>query len=150
MSSSSQLAVERGRLHVEGKTASGVPSLNRLNSAVSSQIGRSTLRLSAHVRQITRSKLRHRCRCRRVRLSAAWAGGTRSRHAYSIGLELGPQTGIIAAIGSSTSLQNAHMMQMLMAKHGGILVNFEEVEKLPMYIRNGGIPILVGMPPFHQ
>src|ERR1044071_9050507 len=37
-------------------------------------------------------------------------GGTRSRHAYSIGLELGLPTGIIAAIGSSTSLQNAHMM----------------------------------------
>jgi molybdenum storage protein len=77
-------------------------------------------------------------------------GGTRSRQAYSIGLELGLPTGIIAAIGSSTSLQNAHMMQMLMAKHGGILVNFEEFEKLPMYLRNGGIPILVGMPPFHQ
>ena len=77
-------------------------------------------------------------------------GGTRSRHAYSISLELGLPTGIIAAIGNSTSLQNARMMQMLMAKHGGILVNFEEFEKLPMYIRNGGIPILVGMPPFHQ
>jgi molybdenum storage protein len=77
-------------------------------------------------------------------------GGTRSRHAYSIGLELGLPTGIIAAIGNSTSLQNAHMMQMLMAKHGGILVSFEEFEKLPMFLRNGGIPILVGMPPFHQ
>ncbi len=40
-------------------------------------------------------------------------GGTRARHAYSIGLELGLPTGIIAAIGSSTSLQNGHMMQML-------------------------------------
>jgi len=77
-------------------------------------------------------------------------GGTRSRHAYSVGLELGLPTGIIAAIGNSTSLLNARMMQMLMAKHGGILVNFEEFEKLPIYIRNGGIPILVGMPPFHQ
>lgn len=77
-------------------------------------------------------------------------GGTRSRHAYSIGLELGLPTGVIAAIGSSTSLQNAHMMQMLMAKHGGVLVNFEEFEKLPMYLRNGGIPIMVGMPPFHH
>jgi molybdenum storage protein len=77
-------------------------------------------------------------------------GGTRSRHAYSIGLELGLPTGVIAAIGSSTSLQNARMMQMLTAKRGGILVGFEEFEKLPMYLRNGGIPIMVGMPPFHH
>jgi molybdenum storage protein len=77
-------------------------------------------------------------------------GGTRSRHAYSIGLELGLPTGIIAALGASTALQNAHMMQMLMAKHGGILVSFEEFEKLPMFLRSGGIPIMVGMPPFHH
>lgn len=77
-------------------------------------------------------------------------GGTRSRHAYSIGLELGLPTGFLAAIGSSTSLQNAHMMQMLLARHGGILVDFEEFEKLPLYVRSGSIPILVGMPPFQQ
>jgi len=77
-------------------------------------------------------------------------GGTRSRHAYSIGLELGLPTGIIAAIGSSTSLQNAHLMQMLLAKHGGILVSFEEFEKLPLFLRVGCIPIMVGMPPYHH
>jgi len=77
-------------------------------------------------------------------------GGTRSRHAYSIALELGLPTGIIAAIGSSTSLQNAHLMQILMAKHGGILTSFDEFEKLPLYLRVGCIPIMVGMPPFHH
>jgi molybdenum storage protein len=83
-------------------------------------------------------------------LIVGMGGGTRSRHAYSIGLELGLPTGILAAMGASTALQNAHMMQMLMAKHGGILVSFEEFEKLPIFLRNGGIPIMVGMPPFHQ
>ena len=34
-------------------------------------------------------------------------GGTRARHAYSIALELGLPTGVIAAIGASTALQNA-------------------------------------------
>jgi molybdenum storage protein len=77
-------------------------------------------------------------------------GGTRSRHAYSIGLELGLPTGIIAAIGSSTSLQNAHILQMLLAKHGGILVTFEEFEKLPLFLRVGCIPVMVGMPPYHH
>lgn len=87
---------------------------------------------------------------RQHQIIVGMGGGTRSRHAYSIGLGLGLPSGIIAAIGSSTSLQNAHMMQMLMAKHGGILVSFEEFEKLPLFLRNGGIPIMVGMPPFHH
>lgn len=77
-------------------------------------------------------------------------GGTRSRHAYSLGLELGLPTGILAAMGASTALQNAHLMQMLLAKHGGILTSFEEFEKLPLYLRAGCIPIMVGMPPFHH
>ena len=77
-------------------------------------------------------------------------GGTRSRHAYSLGLELGLPTGILAAMGASTALQNAHLMQMLLAKHGGILTSFEEFEKLPLYLRAGCIPVMVGMPPFHH
>ncbi len=77
-------------------------------------------------------------------------GGTRSRHAYSLGLELGLPTGILAAMGASTALQNAHLMQMLLAQHGGILMSFEEFEKLPLYLRAGCIPVMVGMPPFHH
>ncbi len=47
-------------------------------------------------------------------------GGTRARHAYAIGLELGLPTGVLAAIGASTALQNARILQMLLAKYGGI------------------------------
>jgi molybdenum storage protein len=83
-------------------------------------------------------------------LLVGMGGGTRSRHAYSLGLELGLPTGILAAIGASTALQNAHLMQMLLAKHGGILTSFEEFEKLPLYFRAGCIPVMVGMPPFHH
>lgn len=77
-------------------------------------------------------------------------GGTRSRHAYSIALELGLPTGVIAAIGGSTALQNARILQMLLAKHGGIFFNTEEFEKLPLYFRVGCIPIMAGMPPYHH
>jgi molybdenum storage protein len=77
-------------------------------------------------------------------------GGTRSRHAYSVALELGLPTGVIAAIGGSTALQNARILQMLLAKHGGIYLNPEDFEKLPLYFRVGCIPIMAGMPPYHH
>ena len=77
-------------------------------------------------------------------------GGTRARHAYSVALDLGLPTGVIAAIGKSTSLQNAHMLQMLLAKHGGVLVGPEDFEKLPLFLRSGCIPIRVGMPPYEH
>ena len=56
--------------------------------------------------------------CRLPAASSRRAGSDRPDDSWQLGLP----TGIIAAIGNSTSLQNARMMQMLMAKHGGILV----------------------------
>jgi len=78
-------------------------------------------------------------------------GGTRARHAYSLALEMGLPTGVLAAIGWPTSLQNAHMLQMLLAKHGGVLLNLmEDFDKLPLFLRTGCIPIRVGMPPYQH
>lgn len=77
-------------------------------------------------------------------------GGTRARHAYSIALELGLPTGVIAAIGASTALQNARILQMLFAKHGGIYIDVDDFEKLPLYLRAGCIPIMPGMPPYRH
>ncbi len=77
-------------------------------------------------------------------------GGTRARHAYSVALELGLPTGVIAAIGASTALQNARILQMLLAKHGGIYIDVDDFEKLPLYLRSGCIPIMPGMPPYRH
>ena len=44
--------------------------------------------------------------------------------------------------------QNARMLQMLLAKHGGIYIMHDDFEKLPLYFRLGCIPIMTGMPPF--
>ena len=75
-------------------------------------------------------------------------GGTRARHAYSLALDLDLPTGVLAAIGVSTSRQNARILQMLLARHGGVYLNPEDFEKLPLYFRVGCIPIMVGMPPY--
>jgi molybdenum storage protein len=75
-------------------------------------------------------------------------GGTRARHAYSVALDLDLPTGVLASIGCATSRQNARILQMLLARHGGIYLNPEDFEKLPLYFRVGCIPIMVGMPPY--
>lgn len=75
-------------------------------------------------------------------------GGTRARHIYSIASELEMPTGVIATLGKYIPMQNARMLQMLLAKHGGLYILPDDFEKLPLYLQMGCIPVMSGMPPF--
>lgn len=75
-------------------------------------------------------------------------GGTRARHIYAMASDLELPTGVLAALGGYVPRQNARMLQMLLAKHGGIFMLHDDFEKLPLYFRLGCIPIMTGMPPF--
>lgn len=75
-------------------------------------------------------------------------GGTRARHIYSIASELEMPTGIVATLGKYIPMQNARMVQMLLAKHGGLYIMPDDFEKLPLYLQLGCIPVMSGMPPF--
>jgi molybdenum storage protein len=75
-------------------------------------------------------------------------GGTRSRHAYAIALDLGMPTGVLAKLGASISEQNALMISLLLAPHGGIKISHEDVVKLPSYLSLGSIPVMHAMPPY--
>ena len=75
-------------------------------------------------------------------------GGTRARHIYSIASELEMPVVVLAALGKYIPMQNARMVQMLMAKHGGLYIMPDDFEKLPLYIQLGCVPIMSGMPPF--
>jgi molybdenum storage protein len=75
-------------------------------------------------------------------------GGTRSRHVYSIALDLGMPTGVLAKLGESISEQNALMVSLLLAPHGGIKVGHDDMLKLPSYIALGAIPVMHAMPPY--
>ena len=75
-------------------------------------------------------------------------GGTRARHAYAVALDLGLPTAMLAKVGAGVPVQNARMLQMLLAKDGGIMVYADDFEKLPLYLSMGVIPIMSGMPPF--
>ncbi|MCX6028795.1 MAG: uridine kinase [Chloroflexi bacterium] len=75
-------------------------------------------------------------------------GGTRSRHAYAIALDLGMPTGVLAKLGDSISEQNALMVSLLLAPHGGVKIGHDDVLKLPSYMAMGVIPVMHAMPPY--
>ena len=83
-----------------------------------------------------------------VQLVVLVGGGTRARHIYAIASELEMPTGVIATLGKYIPMQNARMLQMLLAKHGGVFMLHDDFEKLPLYFKLGCIPIMTGMPPF--
>jgi molybdenum storage protein len=84
----------------------------------------------------------------KYRMLLCCGGGTRARHVYSVASDLELPTGLLAALGGYVPRQNARMIQMLLAKHGGIFVMPDDFEKLPLYFAMGCIPVMTGMPPF--
>ncbi len=97
--------------------------------------------LPAVIDEISRNKKKHK-------MLLTTGGGTRSRHIYSIGLELGMPTGIIAKFGSTISEQNALLVSVLLAPYGGILIDEASLVKLSQYFGQGSIPVIQGMPPY--
>jgi molybdenum storage protein len=75
-------------------------------------------------------------------------GGTRSRHAYAIALDLGMPTGVLATLGASISEQNALMIALLLAPHGGVKIGHDDLLKMPSYLALGAIPVMHAMPPY--
>ena len=97
--------------------------------------------LPAVVKEIAANKMKHK-------MFLLTGGGTRSRHIYAIGLELGMPTGVISKFGSSISEQNALLVATLLSPWGGIKIGHDEVLKLPTYFAQGCIPVMHGMPPY--
>ncbi|WP_022665992.1 uridine monophosphate kinase [Desulfospira joergensenii] len=76
-------------------------------------------------------------------------GGTRARHVYNIGVELGMPTGVLSKLGDKVSWQNAEMLSVLLAKHGGVKIGHgDHLEQLNMYCKEGYLPITFGIPPY--
>src|SRR5215204_441520 len=74
--------------------------------------------------------------------------GTRARHAYSVGLDLGMPTGVLSILGTYVSMQNARMLHYLLAKHGIPFIEPVQFPQLPLYLEERGAVIFFGMPPY--
>ena len=76
-------------------------------------------------------------------------GGTRARHVYNIGVDLGMPTGVLSKLGEKVSWQNAEMLSVLLSKHGGVKIGHgDNLEQLTMFCRLGYLPITYGIPPY--
>jgi molybdenum storage protein len=76
-------------------------------------------------------------------------GGTRARHVYSIGVDLGMPTGVLSKLGDKVSWQNAEILSVLLAKHGGVKIGHgDNLEQLTMFCQLGYLPITYGIPPY--
>jgi len=117
------------------------PDVNILKIGGQSICDRGVKAVPGVIKEIVANKLEHK-------MLLTSGGGTRSRHIYAIGLELGMPTGVIAKFGSSISEQNALLISMLLAPWGGIKIGHDDVVKLPSYFAQGCIPVMHGMPPY--
>jgi molybdenum storage protein len=97
--------------------------------------------LPAILKEIVRNRQDHK-------MLITTGGGTRSRHIYTIGLEMGMPTGVIAKFGSMVSEQNALMIATLLSPWGGIKISHSDIVKLPTYFAENIIPVMPGMPPY--
>lgn len=76
-------------------------------------------------------------------------GGTRARHVYNIGVDLGMPTGVLSKLGDKVSWQNAEMLSVLLSKHGGVKIGHgDNLEQLTMFCRLGYLPITYRIPPY--
>lgn len=74
--------------------------------------------------------------------------GTRARHAYSVGIDLGMPTGVLSVLGTFVSMQNARMLHYLLAKHGIPFIEPVQFPQLPLYLAERRAVIFMGMPPY--
>lgn len=83
------------------------------------------------------------------RLIIGTGGGVRSRHVFSIGIDLGLPTGVLAQLAIADALGNAHMLGTLLAPYG-VVASPPELfgHLLPLFVQAAPGIIFNGDPPF--
>jgi molybdenum storage protein len=83
------------------------------------------------------------------RLILGVGGGVRTRHVFSIGIDLGLPTGVLAQISVADALGNAHVLGTLLAPYGVVAIPPEIFgHLLPLFIHSAPGVIFNGVPPY--
>jgi len=76
-------------------------------------------------------------------------GGARSKHVFSVGVDLGLPTGVLAQISVADALGNAHILGTLLAQHGVVAIPPEIFgHLLPLFINTVPGGIFNRVPPY--
>lgn len=83
------------------------------------------------------------------KLILSTGGGARSRHVFSIGIDLGMPTGVLSQLTQADALGTAHILGTLLAPYGVVAIPPEIFgHLLPMFIRSVPGVICTGVPPY--
>lgn len=83
------------------------------------------------------------------RMIIGTGSGVRSRHIFSVGLDLGLPTGALATLSAKDSAQNAYMVSCLLAKHGFVYLEAPfVVQLLPAMLAAARGAVFNGIPPY--
>lgn len=83
------------------------------------------------------------------RLLIATGAGIRSRHIFSVGLDLGLPTGVLATLSGADSEQNAHIIATLLAQHGVVfLPHMLVAHQLATFLTSCHGVVMNGVPPY--
>jgi molybdenum storage protein len=86
---------------------------------------------------------------KRWKLILGTGGGVRTRHVFSIGIDLGLPTGVLAQLAQADALANAHLLGTLLAPWGVVAIPPEIFgHLLPLFIHSAPGVVFSSVPPF--
>src|SRR6202035_537251 len=76
-------------------------------------------------------------------------GGVRTRHVFSVGIDLGLPTGVVAQVAQADSLGNAHILGTLLAPYGVVAIPPEIFgHLLPLFLHSAPGVVFGSVPPY--
>lgn len=119
-----------------------LPDVNVIQIGGRSIIDRGRSALMPLLNEIVANQAKHR-------MVIGVGSGVRSRHIYSVGLDLGLPTGALATLSAKDSAQNAYMVSCLLAQHGFVYLEAPfVVQLLPAMLAAARGAVFNGIPPY--
>jgi molybdenum storage protein len=126
----------------EAPVTSILPDVNVVQIGGHSIMDRGRSALLPLLEEIVANQAKHR-------MIIGVGAGVRSRHIFSVGLDLGLPTGALAALSAKDSAQNAYMVSCLLAKHGFVYLEAPfVVQLLPAMLAAARGAVFNGIPPY--